>query len=128
MTVPLIKTLQVARQFASRDVFVVTQEKPGPRPQPETRPFSTLPGEIISSGWNADGPSLTGQGHQTAGGGTGVSEQTQTLIFRLGVLYVSALPRPVFFANTALVRPAASRVVVAENGTEPPYANRHLAC
>src|SRR6266566_9467227 len=71
-------------------------------------------------------PSLTGQDRQADGSSTEVSGHTQTLIFRVGVLHVSALPRPVF-ANTALVRPGADRVAPAKMGGKPPHADSDLA-
>ena len=62
--------------------------------------------ETTFSGWTRRS-SLAGQGREADGSGTAVSGQTHTLIFGLGVLYVSAR-RSGVFANITLVRFIAS--------------------
>ena len=71
-------------------------------------------------------PSLAGQDREADGSSTGVSGQTQTLIFELGVLYVSALSRPVF-ANTTLVRLITDRMASTEVGAQAAYADGNVA-
>ena len=120
------RTLRVARQFASKDVCVVTQENQGASAA-RNKALRALPGRL----------------HPVAGRGRSVCRQTKSpnrwrqrrsvktnayaLFFSAGGTFMYRPSRAQFSANVALVRSVASRMVVAEDGTESSYANRHLA-
>jgi glycosyltransferase involved in cell wall biosynthesis len=89
---------------ASKNVSSVTQENQGASAA-RNRAFDFCQGDYIQ--WlDADDLLSPDKVAKQMGGGTGVSGHTQTLVFRLGVFYISALQRPVS-ANTALVRSVA---------------------